>query len=231
MEYVTDQLIERVFEEISNQKLALFRNHALLKVQGKDYIQDIQARLILKPVGDRLLNMLRSKRMVKEQLTKTLAMLRDTAPLEPGYTGGNTLNLLCQLKLDLTQQDFSELTIWQADLRDVELHQVNFHNADLAKSIFTRTSSGIASVAFNSDGKTLATSDTSGEICLWQGTEAHECLWSYRGHTGCVFSVAFSPDGCTLASGGNDCTVRLWDVKSGECLKTLQGHSNALQSL
>jgi WD40 repeat protein len=34
-----------------------------------------------------------------------------------------------------------------------------------------------------------------------------------------------------LASGSNDLTVRLWDVSTGECSLTLQGHTNWVQSV
>jgi WD40 repeat protein len=42
------------------------------------------------------------------------------------------------------------------------------------------------------------------------------------GHTNWIWSVAFSPDGSLLTSGSADATVKLWDVQTGECLKTLQ---------
>ncbi|MEI6444338.1 MAG: hypothetical protein WCO29_14715, partial [Nostocales cyanobacterium ELA583] len=46
-----------------------------------------------------------------------------------------------------------------------------------------------------------------------------------------VTSVAWSGDGLTLASGSDDNTVKLWDVQSGDCVRTLEGHSNWVTSV
>ncbi|MHC5918202.1 MAG: WD40 repeat domain-containing protein, partial [Nostoc sp.] len=43
--------------------------------------------------------------------------------------------------------------------------------------------------------------------------------------------VACSTDGQTLASGSADTTIRLWDIHTGECLKTLSGHTHTVRSL
>ncbi len=42
----------------------------------------------------------------------------------------------------------------------------------------------------------------------------------YRGHTKWVECVEFSPDGTRLASASTDGTLRLWDVASGELVRT-----------
>jgi WD40 repeat protein len=41
-----------------------------------------------------------------------------------------------------------------------------------------------------------------------------------------VNSLALTPDGRTAVSGGLDQTLRVWDVASGQCLRTLTGHTN-----
>ena len=51
-----------------------------------------------------------------------------------------------------------------------------------------------------------------------------------EGHAAAVCSVRFSSDGKFLLSGGNDNTVRLWDVETGKLLKTVRGHAGWVRS-
>jgi ribosome biogenesis protein ERB1 len=44
----------------------------------------------------------------------------------------------------------------------------------------------------------------------------------YRGHSGMVRCIAVGAEGQWIASGSDDGTVRLWEVDSGRCMKTLQ---------
>ena len=46
-----------------------------------------------------------------------------------------------------------------------------------------------------------------------------------------VYSVCFSPDGRRLASGSYEGTVRLWDVETGACVRTLEGHGGPVYSV
>ncbi|MDZ8030324.1 NB-ARC domain-containing protein [Nostoc sp. DedSLP04] len=229
MEYITDQLIEQICDEITTRNIRLFTSHALMEATAKDYIRNTQITLIIKPIIDRLSTIFRYAKNIEHHLYQILLSLRQI-PQTAGYAGGNLLNILCQLQIDFSGYDFSNLTIWQAYLQSVNLHRVNFANADLAKCVFAETLVSISSVAFSPNGKLLATGDADGKTYLWQVDDG-KLLFTCIGHSSWVKSVAFSPDGQTLASGSDDQTVKLWDVPDGKCLKTLQGHSNWVRSV
>ncbi|MEW5959909.1 MAG: NB-ARC domain-containing protein, partial [Chloroflexota bacterium] len=228
-EYTTDRLIAQVCQEIETEALDLLERHALLKAQAKEYVRQSQARLILQPIGERLIARL-GQAGVETRLRHILATLRTEAPLSPSYAGGNILNLLLHLGCELRGYDFSRLTVWQAYLRGAALPEVNFAGADLARSVFTDVFGFVNSVTFSPDGQLLAVGTEEGEIRLWQvatGQRAGLC----RGHANAVQSVAFSPDGRLLASGSKDQTVRLWDAYTGQCLNTLPGHTDWVRSV
>ncbi len=86
---------------------------------------------------------------------------------------------------------------------------------------------GVKSVAYSSDGVTLASGDGDGYVQLW-GARTGKYWQTVGSHRGKVNSVAFSPDGKILASGGNDHKIKLWDAFTGEYLRTLEGHPNGV---
>jgi WD40 repeat protein len=231
MEYVTERLIEQVSDDLRLTQPGRFLNRfALLKVLGKDYVWDTQVRQIVQPILDRLLATLHGQTGVQHHLWQLLAQWQAEAPLEPGYAGGNLLNLLCQLGADLSDTDLSYLALWQADLREVALHRVNLAHTDLTRTAFTETLDIPLAVRFSPNGQQLATGDANGDILLWDVAQCKKLL-TCRGHSNWVWSVAFSPDGRQLASASSDRTVKLWDTDSGQCLQTLEEHTSQVWSV
>ena len=229
MQYVTERLIEQVAEEMASESIGVFLSHALVKAQATDEVRNSQMRLILEPLAERLLSTW-GKQCVEDKVRTILLAVRDRGPRLPGYAGGNALHLLHQLKIELRNTDFSDLTIWQAYLRGVDLRDVNFSRCDLATSVFTEAFSNVIAVAFSSDGTLLAAGTAAGETRVWHVPDGKPLL-ACGGHANWVMSVAFSPAGTLLASSGSDHTIKLWNVHTGQCLSTLRGHANWVTSV
>lgn len=47
-----------------------------------------------------------------------------------------------------------------------------------------------------------------------------------EGHYNSVLSATYSPDGKYIASGSKDRTIKIWELKQGNCLQTLKGHED-----
>jgi WD40 repeat protein len=95
---------------------------------------------------------------------------------------------------------------------------------------FGQKSSPIASLAFDRNGKTLASGHKDGTINLWDAASG-KAIKTLEGHTDVVTSVTFLPDGKTLVSGSLDRTIKLWNLVSGKDDATLEGHSGGITSV
>lgn len=237
LEYLTAQLIERMYDELTSRQPLLFSRYALLKAQAKSYIRESQRRLLLMPLANRLIEQWGKVRAV-EQLTAVLAKVRHDQSHQSSYAGGNLLNLLVQLNGDLRGFDFSHLAVWQADLHKVDAQEINFCHADLSYSTFRDTFGVSSEVVFSPTGAHIAAATLNGEVRIWRVQDG-EPLLTCTANRSRLRSLCFSPDGRMVASGGDEGIVRLWDVSialnpsvtSGRCLATLFGHTNDVNGL
>ena len=125
---------------------------------------------------------------------------------------------------------------------------------DVATGHLIRTFEGhtshVNAVAFSHDGAAVLSGSgnqyTSGAteddrtLRLWNVTTG-QLIRIFEGHTSSVNSVAFSPDGTRVLSGSgyqvstdparNERTLRLWDVTTGQMLRTIEGHQGAVLSV
>lgn len=239
IEYLTDQLVETICHELFTGRMDWFNRFALCKAQTKEYIREVQWRLLVQPVAQRLQAQWRQQ--TAQYLRALVTQLRTTLPSPPGYSSANLIHLFLQLNLSMAHLDFAQLTVWNADLRHANLQQVNFAHADLTHSIFMESFSGVLRLAYSPDGNVLASATTDGNIYFWN-TQNYQLIGIAPGNGRWVWSLAFSPDGQYLASGSADRQLRLWNLSTmqiapGDAVQTLKaqtvltGHTDAIFAL
>ena len=110
---------------------------------------------------------------------------------------------------------------------------------------FTGHSGSIYALGLSPDGRTLVSGGRDTTLKVWNlNTPSHYnsmsptnrvigdgLMYTLTGHSESINTVAISPDGQLLVSGSEDTTIKLWDLRTRECLATLEGHEAGVKSV
>ncbi|TVY20696.1 Eukaryotic translation initiation factor 3 subunit I [Lachnellula arida] len=77
----------------------------------------------------------------------------------------------------------------------------------------------LTQIRYNRDGDLIFSTAKDQHVCAWYAHNG-ERLGTYHGHQGALWTVDVDPTSTMIATGAADNTVKLWDIKSGKCLKT-----------
>ena len=84
-------------------------------------------------------------------------------------------------------------------------------------------------LAWAHDGRRLATGDREGAMAVWDAATGDR-LRNFR-HDSMVCAVAFHPNDRLVAAVCFDQKITVWDLESGRCVQTFQGHDNEVWAL
>ena len=92
--------------------------------------------------------------------------------------------------------------------------------------VFDEAGMEVDSLAFSPDGQRLLGSGVSGRKydCVVFSVRSGEVITRFSKHDNVVIATAISPDGSTAATaGGNDKPIYLWDIETGNVIRSLAG--------
>lgn len=211
MEFVTDHLVERMAAEIESGELVWMRRLALTRADTVQYIREMQARLILQPILQRLLAGRGEVGWVR-QARALLDGVRGESPQRIGYAAVNLLHLLLLSDTAVAGSDFSRLPLPYASLAGVHLPAVDLTDADLTGATFAQQLGGLQSLTLHPDGRRIVAGDSNGLLWLWQMPEQSVTLIPTQ-QQNLIRAAQFSPDGKWLAYTTRYQGTSLWDVE------------------
>jgi WD40 repeat protein len=94
------------------------------------------------------------------------------------------------------------------------------------------TGAWVDTVAFHPNGKfALSGSQATGDHLIYWDLETGKPVWLFDTGWRNVLGVAISPDGRTALSAEEDGSLELWDLETGQLIRSLAGHTNVAWSV
>ena len=102
----------------------------------------------------------------------------------------------------------------------------NWHTGDCL-STYTGHAGGVIGLHF--DSALLASGSIDKTVKIWNFEDKSTFL--FRGHTDWVNAVRLDSASRTVVSASDDCTVKMWDLDTKQCIRTFEGHVGQVQQV
>ena len=203
LEYLSEYIVKTLVNEICNCNPYYINLIPLINTTSKEYNIESQKRVLIAPIFDAILDA-----EGKPSLTKKLKNIISKIEFIRSYAIGNIINILSQFETIISDYDFEEKYIINADLRYVSLNNIKFDKSYFEGVLWRNTFGILIDVKFTHDDKFIIGGSTAFNIHMWNAENLKfEC--EIKGHTDWVRSV--DSNAKYIASSSNDEKVFIYE--------------------
>src|SRR5204863_5022973 len=134
---------------------------------AKDYVREIQVRLLVQPLLERLRSELGADVQVEAHLLDLFAQFRAEDAATQGYGPANVITLLKELRGHLHGLDLSRLAIRGAYLQGDQMLDATLSGAVMRECVFMEAFDAITAVVISRSGRYWAALSRRGEMRVW----------------------------------------------------------------
>jgi WD40 repeat protein len=207
-----DRLRSDLMQELLDNRLTLFHRLPLVFMTSQEAVQEQQRQALLVPLGEALQRHYPETEHLTTQCQHLHRSLRHLGANSPGYGAGNFIHLCTQMGVSVSGVNFAHLSIWQGDLRYVNLQGADFSHARFANTVFATALGRNPVMALSQDGQYLAIGDQEGRLLVWQPHSGRLMQVLQDGLMPQVRALAFSPAVDLLALGTETGSIGLWSL-------------------
>lgn len=226
--YCLQHFQQKIRAELDQELPDLLNSHALIQAQARAVIQQKQRHHTLQPLTEYLQRSGLPRPALAKKVQRLLDAIRASPLRQQGYGAGNLINLCQQLDLPISQFNWSQLSLRQADLQQVNLYGADFSQSVLTETVFAKPLGKNPVAAFHPAEPLLAIGDDEGRIILWRLSDGKPQQILSNASGAAVYALAFSHDGELLAEGAEDNQLRLWSLQQ-EHYYTFEGHTQPVR--
>jgi len=114
-------------------------------------------------------------------------------------------------------------------IEDKFSHKFDILNINALELKTHRIAGEIIEVSFSPDNRFVLLGDGTGNVYIWDIVNEKEFI-ILTGHQGSISSITFVNE-VQFLSGSTDGSIKLWDIHTGELIRTFRGHLNEINSL
>ncbi|XP_047045880.1 serine/threonine-protein kinase PKH3-like [Lolium rigidum] len=221
-----------VLENVDTASVAV-----LLDTVG-DEVQEMKVVVACEPLAETVSNQIIDGQNYREVLSL------DVHPTEPWILTSNKKGYVCiwnyQTQADVESTEVTREPVYSGKFIEREewfvvgsgngsIYVFDYNTMEEVDEIEAHDGHGIMCLAVNPTSSCVLSASDDHTIKLWDWTNEWKCTQTFEGHDDAVIQVIFDPRNSeSFASVSLDRTIKIWNINSGTCNITLDGHQDGL---